>query len=68
MLNGLYYLFLENNKISDAGPLVRALKKDFEGEKRFAPYVNIYLSGNSLSSTSRKQLAAMKEQGARINL
>ena len=66
-LNGLYYLFLENNKISDAAPLAKALKKDFEGEKRFAPYINIFLAGNPLNSSSKKELSAMKEQGVRIN-
>jgi len=66
-LNGLYYLFLENNKISDATPLAKALKRDFEGEKRFAPYVNMFLAGNPLNSSSKKQLSAMKEQGLRIN-
>jgi internalin A len=67
-LHGLYYLFLENNKISDTTPLIKALKKDFEGEKRFAPYINIFLAGNPLNSSSKKQVSAMKEQGVRINL
>ena len=38
-----------------------------EGEKRFAPYVNIFLAGNPLNGSSKKQLSAMKEQGVRIN-
>ena len=65
-LNALSYLFLENNKITDVTPLIKAFKKDFEGEKRFAPYINIFLAGNPLSSSSKKQLNGMKEQGARI--
>jgi internalin A len=65
-LNGLYYLFLERNKIKDITPLFEAAKKDSEGEKRFSPYINIFISGNPLSSTAKRQLSQMKEFGCRV--
>ena len=66
-LNGLYHLFLENNKIKDITPLLNAAKKDHEGEKRFVPFINIYLAGNPLSGASKKHLATLKEYGARVH-
>jgi internalin A len=65
-LNSLYYLFLENNRIKDLTPLFNAGKKDNEGEKRFIPFVNIFVAGNPLSGSSKKQLETLKEYGARI--
>jgi internalin A len=66
-LNGLYYLFLERNKIKDITPLFNAAKKDSEGEKRFSPYINIFIAGNPLSSTAKRQLSQMKDFGCRIS-
>ena len=66
-LNSLYFLFLERNKIKDITPLFEAAKKDSEGEKRFSPYINIFVAGNPLSSTAKRQLSQMKEFGCRIN-
>ena len=67
-LNSLSYLFLENNRIKDLAPLVAMVKKDNEGEKRFATFINIYLTGNQLSSTAKKsQLPALKSFGSRVH-
>ncbi len=66
-LGNLYYLFLEKNKVTDLTPLYNLLKKDNDGPKRFAPFINIYLAGNPLSEAGKKQVAAMKEIGARVN-
>ena len=63
-LNGLYYLFLENNKIRDLSPLVNMVKKDNDGPKRFAPFINIYLKGNSPKGG---QISALKQNDARVN-
>ncbi len=60
-------LFLERNKITDLGPLVAACKVDAEGEKRFAPYLRLYLAGNPLSDAARTtQLEALKSIGVRV--
>jgi hypothetical protein len=64
-LDGLYFLFLETNKISDIRPLVAMLKRDAEGEKRFAPFLNLYLKGNPISNPG--QLSALKNYGTRVN-
>ena len=61
------FLFLEDNQITDLGPLIAMCKKDLEGEKRFAPYVQIYLRGNPLRSDAAKaQLREMKEMKLRV--
>jgi internalin A len=60
-------LLLERNKISDLASLVSAAKADAEGEKRFAPFLRLYLTGNPLSEVAQKdQLAALKTYGVRI--
>ena len=67
-LNGLYYLFLEGNQIRTLEALVKIVKKDFEGEKRFAPFLKLYLQGNPLSTAAKKsQIPALKECGVRVN-
>ena len=66
-LSGLYYLFLEENEIRDLTPLYLMAKQDFEGEKRFSPFFNLYLKGNPLQGNSRSQLGDMKDFGVRID-
>jgi internalin A len=67
-LTGLYFLFLENNKLRDLGPLVQMVKKDNEGEKRFAPFLNLYIKGNPLSAAAKRtQVTALKESGAKVD-
>jgi len=61
------FLFLENNQITDLAPLIEMFKADLEGEKRFAPFCQIYLRGNPLRSDSAKaQLREMKELNLRV--
>jgi Leucine-rich repeat (LRR) protein len=62
-LTSLFHLFLENNKIRDLTPLVNAAKKDSESEKRFAPFLNLYLKGNSVRSS---QVSKLKDYGVRV--
>jgi Leucine-rich repeat (LRR) protein len=63
--NSLYYLFLENNKIEDLAPLVKMVEED--KEKRFAPFLNLYLKGNPLSEKAKgEQLSRLKELGVRV--
>src|SRR5262245_10270879 len=57
----LHILMLERNKITDLAPLLNSLKADAEKEKRFAPYLEIYIQGNPLSDAAKsKQLPAIK--------
>jgi hypothetical protein len=61
-------LLLENNKIADLAPLLPWAKKDAEGDKRFAPYLRLYLKGNPLSDVAKtKQIAELKSYGVRVH-
>jgi Leucine-rich repeat (LRR) protein len=63
----LSLLMLGNNKITDLTPLMNAAKADYEGPKRFAPYLRLYVSGNPLSDAGRtSQLATLRGYGVRI--
>ncbi len=66
-LTELTWLFLEKNKITEISTLVEMAKKDFEGDKRFAPFWRIYLADNPLSDAAKgEQIAALKQMGARV--
>jgi internalin A len=63
------YLFLNDNKITDLAPLVEAAKKDFEGQKRFAPFWRLYIGNNPLSDAAKNtQLEELKKYGTRVHL
>ncbi|HCD03223.1 MAG TPA: hypothetical protein DER64_22140 [Planctomycetaceae bacterium] len=64
----LRYTFLEGNKVTDLGPLVTMAQKDAKGDRRFAPYWNLYVSGNPLSDAAKGgQIAALKKVGVRVD-
>lgn len=64
----LRMLLLENNKLTDLAPFVEAVKKDAEGDKRFAPFLRLYLTGNPLSETAKtSQLEALKGAGVKVD-
>ncbi|MGI8601656.1 MAG: leucine-rich repeat domain-containing protein [Verrucomicrobiales bacterium] len=65
-LEQLNMLFLENNQVADVAPLHRMLKKDMEGQKRFAPFLRIWLAGNPLSEDSKKLIEELKGLGCRF--
>ena len=57
---GLRVSRLDGNQISDLSVLVEMAKKDAEGEKRFAPFWTVTLSGNPLSGAAKDaQLAEL---------
>jgi Leucine-rich repeat (LRR) protein len=60
----LVYLFLEDNKVRDLSPLIRSAQQDVEGEKRFAPFLNLYLKGNPVKGAQKSRL---KDLGVRVN-
>lgn len=63
----LSLLMLQGNKIRDLSALVAAVKADYDGPKRFAPYLRLYLAGNPLSDAARtSQMAALRGYGVRI--
>jgi internalin A len=59
---------LEGNKVTDLSVLVAMAKKDFEGQKRFAPFWRIYLKGNPLPDAAKAQIEELKKYGGRITL
>lgn len=68
-LRELDFLLLTDNLIVDLAPLVEMCKADAEGEKRFAPYLKLYLGDNPLSeAASGEQMEALKQAGVKIFL
>jgi Leucine-rich repeat (LRR) protein len=60
-------LILPKNKVASLTPLVKWLKADAEGAKRFAPYLELYLVDNPLDEESRtKHIPALKGFGVRF--
>jgi len=50
-----------------ADQLVEAVQADAKGDRRWAPYLRLFLAGNPLSEDAKtKQLAALKEAGVRL--
>ncbi len=63
----LNMLLLENNKLTDLAPFVAAAKADAGGEKRFAPFLRLYLTGNPLSDAAKtQQLQELKAIGVKV--
>ncbi len=66
-LTEIRYLILNNNQIKNLEPLITICKKDFEGEKKFSPYLRLYLSGNPMEpQAATKQITQLKSFGVRI--
>ncbi len=63
------FLFLHGCKVTDLSVLVAMAKKDFEGQKRFAPFWRIYLGENPLSDAAKTtQIEDLKKYGTRVFL
>lgn len=66
-LRELDFLLLTGNQVEDLSPLVAMCQKDAEGEKRFAPYLKVYLGENPLTETAKKeQIEALKKLGVKV--
>jgi Leucine-rich repeat (LRR) protein len=66
-LTSLRYLALDGNKIRTLAPLVSSAKKDFAGDKSFAPYLKLYVARNPLTSAAKTaQLAELKSYGVTV--
>ena len=58
------FLFLQGNQIADLTVLVEMAKKDAAGEKRFAPFWYVDVSGNPLSDAAKSaQLGELRKLG-----
>ena len=52
-LTDLYFLFLENNDIEDLSAC-KIVERDSKGERRFSPYLKVYVKGNPLNYGARR--------------
>lgn len=61
------FIFLERNRIRDLTPLQDWITNDLATTRSFAPYLQLYLQGNPLSSRSKKLVEEWNQAGARVN-
>ena len=60
-------LLISRNRITDLGPLIEMCKKDAEGDRRFAPYLEVYLGGNPVDEKKKAaQTEALKSFGVDV--
>jgi len=68
-LKQLKSLQLRGNQINDLEPLVQICKEDYEGKKRFAPYLKVNIQANPLSEAGHaEQIAKIRETGVRLSV
>lgn len=68
-LTDLRMVLLEDNRLSDLQPLVDMAGKDAQGDRRFAPFLQLYLKGNDLNSNrAQEQLEKLRGFGVRVHL
>jgi len=66
-LTELKYLMLADNQIADLASMVEMSDADAKGEKRFAPFLRLYVYNNPLSDAAKnEQVKQLKELGVRI--
>ncbi len=67
-LTDLRLLLLEDNRLRNLAPLVEMVRRDAEGERRFAPFLRLYVKGNRLDGKkAQAQLADLRSYGVRVN-
>ncbi|QDV64280.1 Internalin-A precursor [Crateriforma conspicua] len=60
-LTDLKMLLMSRNQVKDLSPLVDACRKDAESDRRFAPYLQVYLGGNPLDEKTLQNAKAELE-------
>jgi Leucine-rich repeat (LRR) protein len=59
---------IRNAKVENLQPLLAWARADSESQKRFAPFLRLYLEGNPLSDAAKdEQIKALKDLGMRIH-
>ena len=48
-------LLMSKNKVADLGPLVEMCRKDAESDRRFAPYMEVYLGENPIDEKKKSE-------------
>ena len=46
---------MSQNKVADLNPLVQMCKQDAEGDRRFAPYLRVYLGSNPIDEKAKAE-------------
>ena len=54
-LRELDMLLMSKNKVADLSPLVDMCRKDAEGDRRFAPYMEVYLGENPIDEKKKAE-------------
>ncbi|MGB7326913.1 MAG: leucine-rich repeat domain-containing protein [Rubripirellula sp.] len=54
-LRELDMLMISRNKVKDLSPLVKMCRKDAEGDRRFSPYLEVYLGENPIDEKAKAQ-------------
>lgn len=60
------FIFLEKNRLKDLTPLNPWLTNDLATARNFAPYLQLFLKGNPLSSRSKKLVEQWAKDGVRV--
>jgi len=67
-LTDLRLLIIEDNRLRDLQPLVAMAAKDAAGERRFAPFLRLYLKGNRLDGRKAQgQLEQLRGFGVKVH-
>lgn len=67
-LTDLRLLILEENRLRDLQPLVEMAEKDVAGERRFAPFLRLYVKGNRLDGKkARGQIEQLRGFGVKVD-
>ncbi len=61
------FIFLEKNRVRDRAPLNGWLTNDLGTSRNFAPYLQLFLKDNPLSSRSKKLVQQWAKDGVRVN-
>jgi internalin A len=62
------FLMLQGNSISDLNPLVEVCEADSKGERRFAPFLRLYLDESLLKDAAQAgAIERLRNAGVRIN-
>lgn len=61
------FIFLEKNRVRDLAPLNAWLTNDLATSRNFAPYLQLFLKDNPLSSRSKKLVQQWAKDGVRVN-
>jgi Leucine-rich repeat (LRR) protein len=65
-LLSLHDLLVDANRVKDLTALVKVAQKDFQGDKVFAPYLRLHLTGAPPAAV-KTQLATLQKYGVQVN-